>query len=63
MDLSNNLIQSAGARTIFGRTNTNLNLKKLNFSGNALDNEAADIIATFLSQNPSLEEFKTIYKQ
>ena len=57
LDLSNNLIQSAGARTIFGRTNTNFNLKKLYFSGNALDDEAADIMATFILQNPLLEEF------
>ena len=59
LDLSNNLMQAGGARTIFGRTcaNTICSLTKLNFSGNALDDEAADIIATFLSQNPSLEEF------
>ena len=55
LDLSNNLIKSRGARKIFEKANTSL--KVLNLSGNALDDEAADTMAIFVSQNPLLEEF------
>ena len=57
LDLSYNLIRTRGTRIIFGNVDTIFSLKVLNLSGNELYDEAVDTMATFISQNPLLEEF------
>ena len=60
LDLSHNNIQAEGAIEIF-RNTTISNLNKLNISHNNITNQAANIVANFLSQNSHLEELDLSY--
>ena len=61
LDLSNSFIQKAGIIKIFEKMRKISSLRKINVYGNVITKEAADVIASVLSQNTKLEELNIGY--
>ena len=62
VDISYNNLKAKGIRKTFKKLD-NLNLTKLNISNNAIDENAADMLGKFLSQNKRLKELDVSYNQ